>query len=193
MNDRGQNSRQQLLPPQQTGGRRPPRGPTTTTSTRKDANMTKTTTTTPGTNNSSTRTKIEPLPSSFRNPAPRQSSSSNERTRLLQQNSMNRLNANNSVSFRHDHHCTSISCLSATGVIIMSLIIFIGVFVTTDDDDINTGLSSYLLHLGPPPYYKFPSNFTWGVATSSYQIEGAVHEDGRGTTIWVCTSEKTSW
>ena len=31
---------------------------------------------------------------------------------------------------------------------------------------------------------KFPSNFVWGVATSAYQIEGAVHDDHRGPTIW---------
>lgn len=31
---------------------------------------------------------------------------------------------------------------------------------------------------------KFPARFTWGVATSSYQIEGAAHEDGRSQSIW---------
>jgi len=31
---------------------------------------------------------------------------------------------------------------------------------------------------------SFPSGFLWGSATASYQVEGAVHEDGRGTSIW---------
>jgi beta-glucosidase len=31
---------------------------------------------------------------------------------------------------------------------------------------------------------KFPKDFVWGTATASYQIEGAVSEDGRGVSIW---------
>jgi beta-glucosidase len=31
---------------------------------------------------------------------------------------------------------------------------------------------------------QFPDGFLWGAATASYQIEGAVQEDGRGQSIW---------
>lgn len=31
---------------------------------------------------------------------------------------------------------------------------------------------------------QFPASFLWGAATASYQIEGAVHEAGRGESIW---------
>ncbi|QQO11248.1 GH1 family beta-glucosidase [Breznakiella homolactica] len=30
----------------------------------------------------------------------------------------------------------------------------------------------------------FPENFAWGAASASYQIEGAVRQDGRGESIW---------
>jgi beta-glucosidase len=32
--------------------------------------------------------------------------------------------------------------------------------------------------------YQFPSDFIWGAATASYQIEGAYDEDGRGLSTW---------
>jgi beta-glucosidase len=35
-----------------------------------------------------------------------------------------------------------------------------------------------------PMRLQFPDGFLWGTATSSYQVEGAVNEDGRGPSIW---------
>jgi beta-glucosidase len=32
--------------------------------------------------------------------------------------------------------------------------------------------------------FTFPQDFIWGAATASYQIEGAVNEDGRGESTW---------
>lgn len=37
--------------------------------------------------------------------------------------------------------------------------------------------------------YEFPSDFVWGTATASYQVEGAIHEDGRVPSIWDTFSE----
>jgi beta-glucosidase len=31
---------------------------------------------------------------------------------------------------------------------------------------------------------RFPPRFAWGFAASAYQIDGAAHDDGRGTSIW---------
>src|SRR3954469_9558713 len=45
------------------------------------------------------------------------------------------------------------------------------VSVESSDDPLASGL-------------RFPDGFVWGAATASYQIEGAVHEGGRGPSIW---------
>ena len=51
-----------------------------------------------------------------------------------------------------------------------------------------TGLSGLrrVLHPGSAMAEEnaFPADFVWGASTSSYQIEGAVDEDGRGKSIW---------
>jgi len=31
---------------------------------------------------------------------------------------------------------------------------------------------------------RFPEGFLWGTATAAYQVEGAVHADGRGPSVW---------
>ena len=36
----------------------------------------------------------------------------------------------------------------------------------------------------PATTVRFPHDFVWGMATASYQIEGAVAEDGRTPSIW---------
>jgi beta-glucosidase len=41
-----------------------------------------------------------------------------------------------------------------------------------------------LAQLPAPALLQFPQNFLWGCATASYQIEGAVAEDGRKPSIW---------
>src|SRR3954471_19857220 len=34
------------------------------------------------------------------------------------------------------------------------------------------------------PFCQFPPDFLWGTATASYQVEGAVREDGRTPSVW---------
>jgi beta-glucosidase len=46
------------------------------------------------------------------------------------------------------------------------------------------GRSSIAGAAGGTTLLKFPPGFLWGAATAAYQCEGAVHEDGRGPSIW---------
>jgi len=39
-------------------------------------------------------------------------------------------------------------------------------------------------------FISFPKDFTWGAATASYQIEGAVSQGGRGKSVWDTFSDK---
>lgn len=32
--------------------------------------------------------------------------------------------------------------------------------------------------------WKFPRDFWWGVASASYQVEGAVKDEGRAPSVW---------
>ena len=42
----------------------------------------------------------------------------------------------------------------------------------------------------PMTVNPFPKDFTWGVATAAYQVEGAASEDGRGPSVWDTFSKK---
>jgi beta-glucosidase len=47
-----------------------------------------------------------------------------------------------------------------------------------------TALADEPDHATPLAPRRFPQGFLWGSATASYQVEGAVNEDGRGPSIW---------
>jgi beta-glucosidase len=38
--------------------------------------------------------------------------------------------------------------------------------------------------VGPNGELRFPKGFVWGSATASFQVEGAVKDDGKGISIW---------
>ena len=47
-----------------------------------------------------------------------------------------------------------------------------------------TTLTAPKEQIAPARPAGLPADFTWGVSTSSYQIEGAARQDGRGPSIW---------
>ena len=50
--------------------------------------------------------------------------------------------------------------------------------------DLRLDLEGYSMTTPSVAARPFPDGFLWGTATSAYQVEGAVREDGRGASIW---------
>jgi hypothetical protein len=65
------------------------------------------------------------------------------------------------------------------GLVFLLLAIGAGIFYV-----LHTKISHPTSTLPTELCYKFPDDFVWGAATSSYQIEGATQEGGRGLSIW---------
>ena len=60
----------------------------------------------------------------------------------------------------------------------------LGLSATTLDVSAQPTAASEQAGAGPEASPAFPDGFLWGTATASYQVEGAVNEDGRGPSVW---------
>src|SRR5450759_3122148 len=56
--------------------------------------------------------------------------------------------------------------------------------ITNETQPVGTRLIASIDTQPAPVNAAFPPDFLWGAATSAYQIEGAVYEDGRAPSVW---------
>jgi hypothetical protein len=69
-------------------------------------------------------------------------------------------------------------------LVVIAAVAFGVKFVKEQSSTFQHNASNKIVNNNMTVYGSFPTDFVWGVATSSYQIEGAVNEDNRGPTIW---------
>ena len=82
---------------------------------------------------------------------------------------LNRADTDSHLRKKKERRCTR--CITTALVIIIMIVVVVTIFRC------NT-------QLPPTTNVIFPSNFIWGAATSSYQIEGGATDGGRGPSIW---------
>lgn len=71
----------------------------------------------------------------------------------------------------------------AVGLLALVSIVLAAIFLAASDHNGHGPDDSESTHINPVNL-TFPPDFIWGSATSSYQIEGAANQDGRGASIW---------
>ena len=86
------------------------------------------------------------------------------------------------VDNNHRHRALRFVSLLVGAVMISILVMFAGSFMFWRNHYLQRQRESVLGSSLAPT--NFPADFVWGAGTSSFQIEGATHEDGRGLTVW---------